>query len=190
MSTLPEQFLIGTLDLVYKLFLNHEGFKPHRVVLSGAGSKTFLNDFLHEPGITAPTKDPAWWVEALSHFTHEEAEKLPSDGAGAQHPMFLISPWVYFSAVHGLLCKLGCCDLDTFQWKFSGELCSPWLKPGWEGKRGRGLFRMCPSAVEPRGRLAMVTMKIYPSMVTKDFLPSTQCPSAWRVCILENQLKK
>ena len=64
MSAVPEQFLIETLDLVNKPFLNHEGFESHRVVLSGAGSETFLNDFLHEPGVTALMKDPVRWVEA------------------------------------------------------------------------------------------------------------------------------
>lgn len=33
-------------------------------------------------------------------MTHEGAEKLPSDGAGAKHPVFLIPPRVYFSAAH------------------------------------------------------------------------------------------
>lgn len=63
MSTVPEQFLIGTLDFVYKPFLNHEGFESRRAVLSGAGPETLLNDFLHEPGAPAPMKGPVRWVE-------------------------------------------------------------------------------------------------------------------------------
>lgn len=54
---IPEQFLIGILDLVYRTWLNREAFESRRVVTSGARPEAFLNDFLCEPGVTAQMKD-------------------------------------------------------------------------------------------------------------------------------------
>lgn len=55
--------------------------------------------------------------------------------------MLLISPWGYFLAMHTVSFAGWAVVTEThLNGNFSGELCSPWLEPGWEGGAGRGLL--------------------------------------------------
>ena len=133
MFSIPEQFLVGTVDLVYKTYLNYEGFG----VTSGAGPESFLNDFLHELGTAAGMKDPcSGWKRVVSHLTPEEMEKLTSDG---ELSLLLSGPssGALFSRAHHFLCHLYFSDGDTVKWEFLGEPCCSWSEPGWE--RGVGI---------------------------------------------------
>lgn len=57
--------------------------------------------------------------------------------------MFLIPLWVYFSATHTVSFAGWAAVTETpLNGNSWGELCSPWLEPGWEGGGGMGLFWM------------------------------------------------
>lgn len=106
------------------------------------------------------------WKWALSHFTHEEAEKLPSDGAGAKHPVFLIPPRRYFSAVHTV--------------SFAG-----WAVVTGTPLNGNSWGNPVPLGWSPTGR-----EEGQRALLDVDFPPFTQCPIVWMACTLQNQLEK
>lgn len=48
--------------------------------------------------------------------------------------MFLVPPWVYFSAMHTVSFAGWAVVTETpLNGNFLGEFCSPWLEPGWKG---------------------------------------------------------
>lgn len=139
---------------------------PTEVVLSRAGPETFLNDFLHEPGVTAPMKDPVLWVEAgIIPFYPWGSREITQRWSGSEAsyvPHSLLG--VLFSHAHSLLCRLGCYDWDTFKWKFSGAPLLP-LAGAWLGRRkGQG-------ALLDVGRLATWGHPLWP-LQTFSLLPN------------------
>ena len=110
--SIPELFLVDPMDVVYKTFLNREGFESHGVVICRAGLRGFW---------VISSVNQAWrawgsgekWTLSLS--TPEETKGLPSDG---ELSISLPGPssGVLCSCPHHFFRRLFCRSGDTFKW--------------------------------------------------------------------------